>query len=195
MKTKRQIQKEATRKLILDTAYRVYAEEGFSATTNQIAKAANVSHGTIFVHFPTVENLLICLLERFGSEINKHLHLLSEKDESLETFLAAHIDVLIRYEDFYKKLISDINSLPQDAKFVFINIQSVVSLHLSQVIEREKEKKEIKEIPMHIIFNSWLGLIHYYLTNSYLFSAESVLTEHKDELILNYIKLLENERN
>ncbi|AWW26761.1 TetR/AcrR family transcriptional regulator [Acetobacterium sp. KB-1] len=190
MKTKRQIQKEATRKLILDAAYQVYAEEGFSATTNQIAKAANVSHGTIFVHFPTVDNLISCLLERFGSEINEHLHLLSEKDESLETFLAAHINVLISYEDFYKRLISEINILPQEAKYVFINIQSVVSFHLNQVIERDKEKKAIKEIPMHIIFNSWLGLIHYYLTNNYLFAAGSVLTDHKDELILNYIKLI-----
>jgi AcrR family transcriptional regulator len=109
MKTKRQIQKEATRKLILDAAYQVYANEGFSATTNQIAKVANVSHGTIFVHFPTVDNLIICLLERFGSEINEHLHLLSEKDESLETFLAAHINILICYEDFYKRLISEIH--------------------------------------------------------------------------------------
>ena len=190
MKTKRQIQKEATRKLILDTAYQVYADEGFSATTNKIAKAANVSHGTVFVHFPTVECLIICLFERFGSEINEHLHILSEKDESLETFLEAHINVLIRYEDFYKRLISEINSLPQEAKYVFINIQSVVSFHLNQVIERDKEKKAIKDIPMHIIFNSWLGLIHYYLTNNYLFTAGSVLTEHKDELILNYIKLI-----
>lgn len=190
MKTKRQIQKEATRELILDTAYQVYADEGFDATTNKIAKAANVSHGTVFVHFPTVECLIICLLERFGSEINEHLHILSEEDESLETFLAAHINVLIRYEDFYKRLISEINSLPQEAKYVFINIQSVVSFHLNQVIEREKNKEAIKDIPMHIIFNSWLGLIHYYLTNNYLFTAGSVLTEHKDELILNYIKLI-----
>nr|WP_320026997.1 TetR/AcrR family transcriptional regulator [uncultured Acetobacterium sp.] len=190
MKTKRQIQKEATRELILDTAYQVYADEGFGATTNKIAKEANVSHGTVFVHFPTVECLIICLLERFGSEINGQLHILSEKDESLETFLGAHINVLIRYEDFYKRLISEINSLPQEAKYVFINIQSVVSLHLNQMIERDKEKKAIKDIPMHIIFNSWLGLIHYYLTNNYLFTTGSVLTEHKDELILNYIKLI-----
>ena len=190
MKTKRQIQKEATRELILDTAYQVYADEGFGATTNKIAKAANVSHGTVFVHFPTVEDLIICLLERFGSEINEQLHILSEKDESLETFLAAHINVLICYEDFYKRLISEINSLPQEAKYVFINIQSVVSFHLNQMIERDQEKKAIKEIPMHIIFNSWLGLIHYYLTNNYLFTAGSVLTEHKDELILNYMKLI-----
>lgn len=190
MKTKRQIQKEATRKLILDTAYQVYADEGFSATTNQIARAANLSHGTIFVHFPTVENLIICLLERFGLEINAQFHFLAEKDESLETFLAAHISVLIRYEDFYKRLISEINVLPQEAKYVFINIQSVVSFHLNQVIERDQENETIKEIPMHIVFNSWLGLIHYYLTNSYLFAAGSVLTDHKDELILNYIKLI-----
>ena len=190
MKTKRQIQKEATRKQILDTAYQVYADEGFSATTNKIAREANVSHGTVFVHFPTVECLIICLLERFGTEINEQLNILSEREESLESFLEAHMNVLIRYEDFYKRLISEMHLLPQEAKYVFINIQSVVSFHLNQVIEPYIEKNAIKEIPMHIIFNSWLGLIHYYLTNNYLFTKGSVLTEHKNELILNYIKLI-----
>lgn len=191
MKTKRQVQKEETRLHILETAYRIYGEEGFSATTNQIARAASVSHGTIFVHFPTVENLIVCLLEGFNAEINGQLHILSEKDESLETFLEAHIDVLIRYEAFYKRLISEINVLPQEAKFVFINLQSVVSFHLNQVIDRCKNEKTIKEIPMHIIFNSWLGLVHYYLINSYLFTEGSILTEYKVELISNYIKLIE----
>lgn len=191
MKTKRQIQKEATRKLILDTAYQVYADEGFSATTNKIAKAANVSHGTVFVHFPTVDNLIVCLLERFGLEINEHLHLLSEKDESLETFLAAHINILIPYESFYKRLISEISLLPEQARYVYINMQSVVSFHLNTVVERSKTEKAIKEIPMHIIFNTWLGLLHYYLTNSFLFKEGSVLTEYKDELIRSYIILVE----
>lgn len=191
MKTKRQVQKEETRLHILETAYRIYAEEGFSATTNQIARAASVSHGTIFVHFPTVENLIVCLLEGFNAEINGQLHILSEKNESLETFLEEHINVLIRYEAFYKRLISEINVLPQEAKFVFINMQSVVSFHLNQVIDRCKNEKTIKEIPMHIIFNSWLGLVHYYLINSYLFTEGSILTEYKVELISNYIKLIE----
>lgn len=190
MKTKRQIQKEATRKLILDTAYQVYADEGFSATTNKIAKEANVSHGTIFVHFPTVDNLIVCLLECFGSEINKQLHVLSEKDESLETFLEAHLNILIPYESFYKRLISEISLLPEQARYVYINMQSVVSFHLNSVIERYKTQRVIKEIPMHIIFNTWLGLVHYYLTNSFLFKEGSVLTEYKNELILNYIKLI-----
>lgn len=191
MRTKRQIQKETTRKLILDTAYQVYADEGFSATTNKIAKEANVSHGTIFVHFPTVECLIICLLERFGSEINEQLHVLSEKVESLETFLAAHLNILIPYESFYKRLISEISLLPEQARYVYINMQSVVSFHLNSVIERYKTHNAIKEIPMHIIFNTWLGLVHYYLTNSFLFKEGSVLAEYKDELIRSYIILVE----
>lgn len=191
MKTKRQIQKETTRKLILDTAYQVYADQGFTATTNKIAQEANVSHGTIFVHFPTVENLITCLLEEFGIEINEQLHTLSEQDENLEIFLDAHVTILIRYEKFYKRLISEISLLPEQARFVYINMQSVVSFHLNKVIIRYQTKNLIKDIPMHLIFNTWLGLLHYYLSNSFIFTKGSVLTEFKDELIGNYIKLIE----
>ncbi len=190
METKRQLQKAATRKLILDTAYQVYGEQGFTATTNKIAQAANVSHGTIFVHFPTVENLISCLLEEFGIEINEQLHSLSEQDENLETFLDAHITILIRYEKFYQRLISEISLLPEQARFVYINMQSVVSFHLNNVLIRYQTKNLIKDIPMHLIFNTWLGLVHYYLSNSFIFTTGSVLTEFKDELISNYIKLI-----
>ncbi|AFA49652.1 TetR/AcrR family transcriptional regulator [Acetobacterium woodii] len=190
METKRQLQKAATRKLILDTAYQVYAEQGFTATTNKIAQAANVSHGTIFVHFPTVENLISCLLEEFGIEINEQLHSLSEQDENLETFLDAHITILIRYEKFYQRLISEISLLPEQARFIYINMQSVVSFHLNNVLIRYQTKNLIKDIPMHLIFNTWLGLLHYYLSNSFIFTTGSVLTEFKDELISNYIKLI-----
>ncbi len=49
-RNKRQIQKEATRKLILlQSAYEVYSNKGFGAITNMIAKEAQISHGNIFI--------------------------------------------------------------------------------------------------------------------------------------------------
>jgi AcrR family transcriptional regulator len=189
---KRQIQKESTRKLILQTAYEVYSKNGFSATTNTIAKEAQISHGSIFVHFPTVENLQICLLEQFGIDINEQLHEMSENNNSLEDILYAHIEILIRHQDFYKRLVSEGSSLPDQTKYVYISIQSSVSFHLSQVIETYQKEGKIKMLPMHFIFNTWLGLLHYYLSNQELFAPDgSVLNRYKKELVSNFINLLE----
>ena len=50
---------------ILDAALRLFANDGFSATsTNKVAKAAGVSEGLIFRHFGNKEGLLDALLNR-----------------------------------------------------------------------------------------------------------------------------------
>jgi AcrR family transcriptional regulator len=176
----------------LQSAYEVYSSKGFGATTNMIAKEAQISHGNIFVHFPTVEELQKCLLEQFGMDINKQLHELSEHNYSLEDILYAHIEILNNHQNFYKRLISESSLLPEQAKYIYISIQSSVSFHLSQVIERYQDEGKIKMLPLHFIFNSWLGLLHYYLSNQELFAPDgSVLNRYKKEMVNNFINLLE----
>lgn len=69
---KRQLQKEATREHILETAMRVYAEHGFSVPVDVIAQEAGLAHGSVFLHFPAKEDLLHCTLERFFKELGEN---------------------------------------------------------------------------------------------------------------------------
>lgn len=51
---------ERTRRRLTDCATRLFAEQGYDATTvTQIAEAAGVSHMTFFRHFPTKEDVLL----------------------------------------------------------------------------------------------------------------------------------------
>jgi len=188
----RQIQKTNTRKKIIETAYRVFSEKGFSVSTSVIAKEAGVSHGSIFVHFPTLNDLLGCLLSDFGDKIGASLHSLTKKYDSIESLLGEHLNVLEEYEKFYSRLISEINLLPDEAKSTFVIIQSIVAFHFSSIIEREIEKGTVKKLPTHMLFNTWLGLIHYYLLNREFFSEpnESVLRRHKTVLLSTYLNLI-----
>ena len=55
----RERKKRATRKAIHDAGLRLFAEHGFAATTmDQIAEAADVSRATVFVYFPTKEDVV-----------------------------------------------------------------------------------------------------------------------------------------
>jgi AcrR family transcriptional regulator len=59
-KTHRQRQKEDTRELIANTAYKLFAERGYANTTMRVlAKEAGVGLGTIFKHFPDKPSLLV----------------------------------------------------------------------------------------------------------------------------------------
>lgn len=191
MAGKRQLQKAQTREKIIAAAMKVYSEQGFSAPTTAIANEAQVSHGSIFVHFPTVESLLVCLLEIFAQDITAELHSLSESDNNIEQLLDMHVNALIKYEDFYKRLIKEAVYLPEEARNTFIAIQSTVSIHFLHALEHEMNVGKIKNIPFHMMFNTWLGLIHYYLLNGDLFAPhDSVLIRYKNTLIECFMALI-----
>lgn len=191
MAGKRQLQKEQTRERIIAAAIKLYTEQGFSAPTAAIADEAQVSHGSIFVHFPTVESLLICLLDTFSQDINIELHTLAQSGGNIKRLLAMHVDVLIKHEEFYKRLIRETVYLPEEAKNTFIAIQSTVSIHFLQALENEINAGKIKDIPFHMLFNTWLGLIHYYLLNGELFAPrDSVLTRYKNTIIECFMALI-----
>lgn len=191
MKSKRQLQKENTRQKIMETAYQVYSTQGFTATTSTIAKEAGLSHGAIFVHFPTLNDLLICLIEDFGDTLAIELHALAEVGDNLEKLLKTHLEILARYEPFYIRLITERSLLPEDIQMTFANIQSTIAYHFSNVMEREIDNQVIKNLPLHMIFNTWMGLIHYYLLNKDFFSPElPLLKRHGAELISTFLELI-----
>jgi AcrR family transcriptional regulator len=54
--------KAATRKKILDAARRLFADNGYEATTTRdIARASGIASGTLFNYFPTKEAIVGCL--------------------------------------------------------------------------------------------------------------------------------------
>lgn len=189
--SKRQRQKEETRNRIVQAAFALYALQGFCTTTNEIAKAAEVSHGTIFVHFPTREDLLLCVIESLGEELCTSLHNLTETSASILDVLYAHVRAIAAHELLYTRLITERNILPPLAQNTLIIIQSTVAFHLSKVLDLEKDKGIIKDLPNAFLFNTWLGILHYYLTNQTLFTPEgSVIKALGSELIRNYFDLI-----
>ena len=189
--SKRQEQKVQTRQKILDTAFRLYAARGFLIPTNVIAEETGVSHGAIFLHFPTREALQLQVLENFTREMGDKLHGLAKSRVGISELLYAHLRVLEEYEAFYKNLISEISVLPDETRTMLISLHSIMSYHFGEVIEHEKQAGRIINIPLHFIFNTWLGLLHYYLQNSDLFApGKSVLKHRKNELVSNFTLLI-----
>lgn len=190
--TQRQKQKAATRNHILEVAIQQFSEKGLTTTrTVDIAQAAAVSHGTIFSHFATQEELLIAVIEEFDSRINRRLHELAAGKSGVREILEAHIEGLTEFEDFYTRLVIEGRLLPKEARNTLVVVQSTISFHLSQAIEREMKAGSILPLPKHMVFNGWVGLLHYYLSNSDLFSpGESVLKRYGQELLLYYMDLI-----
>src|SRR5213592_1512790 len=66
----RERKKQQTREVIAESAGRLFAERGFDAVTvAEVARAADVSEGTVFNYFPTKEDLFYGGMEIFEAEL------------------------------------------------------------------------------------------------------------------------------
>lgn len=192
-KTNRQIQKEQTRELLLKTAYEVFSGQGIMKTRmSDVAHAAGVSHGTIFAHFQTQEALIEEVIETYCEKIAIRTHDLAGSSKDLNELLQAHLSGIEEYERFYTRLIIENQMLPAGARKSWITIQSAVSMHFSQVYERNADLTRKKDIPTYMLFNLWMGLVHYYLENADLFAPEgNVIGRYRGLLVESYLKLLD----
>lgn len=190
--TGRKIQKEQTKKLLIETAYQIFSERGILNTRmSDIAQAANVSHGTVFLHFSTQEELITEVIEAYCGKIAARTHELAETSVTLRDLLAAHLSGIGEYEPLYIRLVIENRLLPLSARDAWIQIQSAVSFHFSQAIEQEEKKNALVPIPAYLLFNMWTGMIHYYLANSDLFAPDGKVIERYGEfLISNYLQMV-----
>lgn len=186
-------QKSETRRRILDAAESVFTEKGITATTAEVASAAGVSHGSVFVHFPTLANLLTALAVRFGTRLGDMLHTLSEGN-SVEDFLYAHLSILGEDEDLYLFFLRNRKLLPPDTAADWLAMQSETAFHFAKMMQREIDAGRVKDVPVYFLFNSWMGIVHYYLENRDLFAPEgNVFARRKSELISSYLHLIQKE--
>lgn len=121
--------------------------------------------------------------------------MLARKCDGIEDFLEKHLDILEEYEAFYTRLISERNKLPDEAQKTIMIIQSTLAYHFGSVIYSEIEKGKVKNLPIHMLLNTWMGLIHYYLLNREFFSpsGESVIKKYKSEMLFAYTNLIKKE--
>jgi AcrR family transcriptional regulator len=186
----RAAQKAATRERVLAAAARLFAARGFAATrTADIARAARVSHGAVFVHFPTRESLVEESIEAFGRSIMMRTHELARGRRGLRDVLQAHLAGLREHEAYYSRLIAEEPLLPVAARNTLIGIQSALSTHVAKAAARDAGR--LRELPLHLLFNTWIALLHYYLAHRDLFApAGSVLSHNGQELLEHMMTLV-----
>ncbi len=192
---KRSVQKQKTRQNILEAAYCLFGSKGILGTRMQdVAEAAGVSHGAVFMHFKTQEALVSAVIEDFGGKVAMRTHELAAGQTGVRGVLGAHLQMLADFEDFYCRLIAEMDRLPAVCRDQFVVIQSAVSLHLSQAAEGEMRQGTVRRMPVHLLFNTWVGLVHYYLLNRSLFApGKSVIRLCGQDLLEHFISLIQRE--
>ncbi|HYC25343.1 MAG TPA: TetR/AcrR family transcriptional regulator [Roseiarcus sp.] len=191
-RTVRKDQKDATQRRLVETGLDFFAARGFAnSNTADFAKAAAVSHGTVFLHFPTREALVLRVLDAFGDRLSAALNDAMQREGRLEGVLRAHLGVLGEYESFYARLVQEGPLLPMKARSLLFILHASVSHRMKIVADRETSAGSLREFPRHLLFNTWIALLHYYIANRDVFApGQSVLAAKGDELVDHFLKLV-----
>ena len=117
--------KQARRKLILNAAIDVIAEQGFQRTTiKQIAKRAGVADGTIYNYFENKKAILQGIVEQMTAAETRDMQFAEAQNVDLETFIRTSItqrmaDIDVEFKTLRVVLmetLASIRSLPENVE-------------------------------------------------------------------------------
>lgn len=185
---KRSERKRETRARLIQCAYRLFVDRGITRTrTVDIARSAGIAHGTVFVHFPTREALILAVVEEYGIRSVARLRELALKTEpSVREVLGVHVRCVQEQEGFYAHLVLERQLLPAGVRTRLIILQSAVAFYFGKAMKREMANGLVREAPIGLLFNSWLGLLHQYVCNRDLFSNNGPVLAKRGQLLIDH---------
>jgi AcrR family transcriptional regulator len=184
--------KRETGHRLREASVRLCASDGFlRVRTLDVARAAGVSHGAVFQHFPSRDALVIETIALVGRRLTDRLHELGQSGAGLRDALAAYLKCVEEHEDLYARLVTEAPHLPEAARRTWVGVQSAISTHLSRAAEDEMRRGAIRDIPPHLLFNTWVGLVHHYLSQRDLFApGGTVIRRCGQELLEHFLNLV-----
>lgn len=171
--------KQQRREMIIDTAFELFAQKGYSATgMRDIMSACNMSKGGIYVYFDSKKDILLNIIQRYDDVTYFDTEKSISASETLSTYMANGLKAL-QYE--------------QSRKYVRIALEFWGFLHKDQTLEKinEDRREHYKSTWFHIIqkgidngeFHSKYPIdnIIYHIMCS--MNGAAVLSSHMDSVI------------
>ncbi|MDV5825428.1 TetR/AcrR family transcriptional regulator [Sphingobium naphthae] len=161
---RRQRRKEARPSEIVEAALELFAERGFGATRMEdVARRAGVAKGTLFVYFPTKQDLFRAVARTITAGNLERLQAIASNLErpivEVIPALLAHAAIIAetRVPSLIRLLISESRLFPDLARVWHDEVVSNVLGLLTSAIERAQERGELHDGDPQLIAFSIIG--------------------------------------
>lgn len=197
--SQRTLQRESTRRQLVEAGLRVVATSGFAgATTAAIAQATGKAHGTVFVHFRTRDVLVTELVAEVGRVMSARLNELETAEPTIADVLTAHLTALQENEVLYARLLCEASTLPLAARAQIFALQSGIAWRLRGAYARAREgarenthEPGVRNIDPVTLSNMWISLTNHYLMNRDLFAPDaSVIAQRGAYMKAQFLELI-----
>ncbi|MGI6211455.1 MAG: TetR/AcrR family transcriptional regulator [Anaerovoracaceae bacterium] len=168
--------KARSRATILHAAKVLFEEKGIKGVTfNDIAKEADMSRTTIFNHFPTINDLMLALMEQEMDDLKDYCDLsrLSGRELIISMF-AKIIDDTANYPQLTTTLLA--NSIINEVERNSVKqVETIIEDNLEgDYTDEQKEELVIRMTGLYY------GLVNHYFINGYEFDREKLKREFNE---------------
>jgi AcrR family transcriptional regulator len=179
---------ELTRKQIIETAYRLFIQQGYHGTSmREIAREAGIALGGIYNHFATKEEI-------FAAVFEVH-HPYNQIVPAVQQAQGDTIEILLRNTASY--MVQGLKDTPDFLNLMFIDLVEFQNRHTSQVVSKnlaffeqvyirlmQTAGSRMRPMSPLIMARSFFGLFFsYYITGLFLRSVPNLPPELTDDTV------------
>ena len=191
--TSRQRRKEARPQELLDAALDLFVERGFAATrTEDVALRAGVSKGTLYLYYPSKEELL--------KEVIRHnvVNQIAEGAQIVRRFEGSTADLLAlvlrmwwdrigetRASGIIKLMTSEVRNFPEIAQFYVDEVVTPSNQMLAQVIRRGVDSGEFRRVRVTEVVHALVGPLVFLALNKHSLGACSAAFLLEPKVVIN----------
>ena len=182
------------REQIVTTAMRCFAERGFEGTTTRmLARAAGVSEGLIFRHFPTKRSLYRAIIARRISEPPAGLMPAEAAergdDRVVLSSIASTLVARVSKDPSFMRLLfySALEGAPLSRMFYQARVRRVRSF-LASYLERRMKEGALRVVDPAAAAGAFMGMVANYIQQKHLFRVP-VVRLAPDELVRTWVDL------
>lgn len=163
--TARQRRKEARPQELLDAALALFVEKGFAATrSEEVASRAGVSKGTLYLYFPSKEELFKAVVRQnlttVIAEGEELVHSFEGRTRELLTCLMSewcHRVVETPASGIFKVMMSEARNFPDLAQFYVDEVVLPAERLLGGTVQRGIDRGEFRALPVHDVVHALIA--------------------------------------
>jgi AcrR family transcriptional regulator len=175
----RQRRKQARPQELLDAALDLFVEKGFAATrSEEVAQRAGVSKGTLYLYYPSKEELLKAVIRRnVVSEIAESLDIVEQFDGSSAALLTTIFDQWwlrigeTRASGIVKLMLSEVRNFPEIAQFYVDEVIAPSHRLMSVILERGIARGEFRQVDVPEVVHALVAPMLYLMLHKHSIGA------------------------
>ena len=140
MAPEKKVKSENRKDAILKAAGRLFREYGYEGTSvRDIAKAVRIQSGSLFFHFKSKEEILLCILEggllRAVAVLDRYLEHARTPREKMSAILHGHLNAVLDFErDAFTIVLRDWRTLTPASRKKIIALRDEYESHIARVL-------------------------------------------------------------